>query len=854
MGTSGNIIHPYLLELLKALIIDQEMGDGTWRGGGSYKKLKVLESQIREGLREKYALTHIQESYLKPIFTFGKSMKASFRTVTLNDLVKCLKQNYHYENWSDFVEKEKHPLVRQIPPNSYYKLSDKHKKQIYNAISQRLDSVQNQVDIPQITISLDDGKELKYDKKKGPSIIYKDDELYQRSMLIDGLKKRYKDRQESKMQKEVLCTIDLELWYAKDENSGYYKYFYRSDFKEERPIPNFLALLQVYIDKIRHLMIIGNPGSGKTVLLINFAKILIQAAAKDDNMPIPVILDLASWHSDYQHFEQWIEDNLHYHLGEKGTSKEYAKQVLSNNNFRLLLLLDGLDEVEEDSRLSCLEKINRYFKNRESWHYYPQLILCSRTKEYQDLDGYAYSGAMVEIKKLSEKTVRAFVLKRAEKLKLATKLSHQLEDVAKHLYTAFDVHIALNLSQDVLYVFPKGCKNSEEFQQKMLVDYIEKELDKIIKKGSKDKTRDYLKFLAQQLDGKGISFDFVKMQPDWLKKPKKFKYFTGIIYGFLYALIIGLVYWLVSAEQTIGTKSLDVQPKSLNWLIGLLVYGPISGVVNGIWYANLGGHNIIEVEQIRVFDFNQFKLVRIGGWLKGGLVGGLFGGITGGLAGGLIHSIGIFGILIGGILGGSLSGIASAKASNNQVIPGITYGLTGGLVYGLAYGFLGATWAGIKGGILGGIIYGVAYGLLGGIIEAISVVQKYPVTKHPLQRFVGAIRFEVIRGTILLILFALLWFNIDFSPIIQSQSLPRVEIWKILLFIIVLETTSILFHTPLFENRLLTFMLYLEGSIPFSYGKFLNNLADKTGLLEKDGGQWKFRHQLIHDYFKGKLR
>ena len=46
----------------------------------------------------------------------------------------------------------------------------------------------------------------------------------------------------------------------------------------------------------------------------------------------------------------------------------------------------------------------------------------------------------------------------------------------------------------------------------------------------------------------------------------------------------------------------------------------------------------------------------------------------------------------------------------------------------------------------------------------------------------------------------------------------------------------------------LRFFLYREGSMPLQYVTFLDTIAEQSGLMEKDGGQWRFRHQLIQDY------
>ncbi|WP_460972240.1 hypothetical protein, partial [Spirosoma migulaei] len=64
---------------------------------------------------------------------------------------------------------------------------------------------------------------------------------------------------------------------------------------------------------------------------------------------------------------------------------------------------------------------------------------------------------------------------------------------------------------------------------------------------------------------------------------------------------------------------------------------------------------------------------------------------------------------------------------------------------------------------------------------------------------------------------------------------------------------SLLIFTPFVHFYLTTYnftlrvLLWREKAIPFFLRSFLNTVADKTGLVEIDGVQWRFRHQLIQD-------
>ena len=57
--------------------------------------------------------------------------------------------------------------------------------------------------------------------------------------------------------------------------------------------------------------------------------------------------------------------------------------------------------------------------------------------------------------------------------------------------------------------------------------------------------------------------------------------------------------------------------------------------------------------------------------------------------------------------------------------------------------------------------------------------------------------------------------------------------------------------SPLIKHILLRAMLFFKGRIPLRLRTFMNKMSE-SGLMEKDGGQWRFRHQMIQDRLAGK--
>lgn len=147
------------------------------------------------------------------------------------------------------------------------------------------------------------------------------------------------------------------------------------------------------------LLILGDPGTGKTNLLLELAGDLIHAAEADPTRPIPIIFSLPRWTlgKSVRKLEEWLVDDL---ISEYGISRATASSLVSGN--RLITLLDGLDEVAEHQRDACVEAINTF--QRE--HDLAQIVVCCRIKEYSQMPSLELEAA-VRIERLTRATIEA---------------------------------------------------------------------------------------------------------------------------------------------------------------------------------------------------------------------------------------------------------------------------------------------------------------------------------------------------------------------------------------------------------------------------------------------------------------
>src|SRR5262249_44180737 len=135
-----------------------------------------------------------------------------------------------------------------------------------------------------------------------------------------------------------------------------------------RPLPPGTMLTDVFDELGGELLILGAPGAGKTTMLLDLARTLLGQAERDTAHPIPVVFSLSLWEEQHSSFADWLENEL---SDKYGVPKKVGRAWIDGGH--IIPLLDGLDEVKNERRDTCVAHINTFWQEHGR-----SLVVCSR--------------------------------------------------------------------------------------------------------------------------------------------------------------------------------------------------------------------------------------------------------------------------------------------------------------------------------------------------------------------------------------------------------------------------------------------------------------------------------------------
>jgi DNA polymerase III delta prime subunit len=124
------------------------------------------------------------------------------------------------------------------------------------------------------------------------------------------------------------------------------------------------------------LLILGAPGSGKTITLLQLLRELLDRSNWGPLETVPVVFNLSTWSDTDTSLENWLVEELNTKYQIPG---RIGRDLIQQQ--RLFLMLDGLDEVVAVQRPHCARAINEFAASVGV----PGIVVCCRLQEYTAL-------------------------------------------------------------------------------------------------------------------------------------------------------------------------------------------------------------------------------------------------------------------------------------------------------------------------------------------------------------------------------------------------------------------------------------------------------------------------------------
>ena len=543
-------------------------------------------------------------------------------------------------------------------------------------------------------------------------------------------------------------------------------------------LPRGRRIKDIFDEANRLLLILGEPGSGKTTILLQLARDLIaEVDLSTFTQPVPVILNLSTWTNKQQPLDEWLvaELNSKYRLPKKDGQRWLKER-------RILPLLDGLDEVRAENRAACVERINQLVVD----YGLQGLVVCSRVKDYTALNVRLAFYRAIYIQPLTPEQVDEYLNDAGDKLASLRTTLHAdpaLRSMAQSplilnvMSLAYQNTSAEDLSDPAL--------NTDKTRRKHLFDtYIARMFTR--KAGTRpysdEQTRQWLSWLARNMQKHNQEIFLIEnLQPSWLQtRGWRWVYFLAsrLISGLSFFLSLSFLFgWAsdLSSVLSLGLLFEWLVIRAIQQIFGLTIIGLLVGLSIGLidnlrfeWLRNHRG-----MRKPPIFWWSVINIVAI--FLLVGLIFGLlfvvvfgrvyelsqtlFFGMNVGLSAGLIFGIrgsrqsseidiktiealhwywrkafvgGLVGGIVGLLLGLSLLVFFRPIA---ELRDRLSFVLSIGLIFGLLFGLMGLILNGLRyeiietksgpnqgirlsmrNAIFGGLLFGLSVGLMASIL------------------------------------------------------------------------------------------------------------------------------------------
>lgn len=364
--------------------------------------------------------------------------------------------------------------------------------------------------------------------------------------------------------------IELGLEERPDAVANPWNVVLETENESPQPLPEGTKVIDIFdaIGAGRTLLILGEPGSGKTTTLLELTRDLITRAEQDIDHLIPVVFNLSTWASKQQKIADWLVEELYdkYNIPRQ-IGQPWVKEQ------QLLPLLDGLDEVKAEYRDGCIAALNQFQQE-----YGAEIVVCSRIEKYEALSNRLKFQSAINLRSLTLEQVCCYldsVNADLTGLRAFIEEDTTLQELAK---SPLMLNIMTLAYQGVAVEDLPKVEMMAERRKQVFDAYIKRMFrrpyrSKVESRYSESETKRWLIWLAQRISQESQTIFLIeRIQPHWCNQQLLYKLFIVLSIDLLLILTSKLIYGIFLAVSLVFNLEFTIIYEGLKWWIKLPSY------------------------------------------------------------------------------------------------------------------------------------------------------------------------------------------------------------------------------------------------------------------------------------------
>ena len=346
-------------------------------------------------------------------------------------------------------------------------------------------------------------------------------------------------------------------------------------------------LVSAIFEAAAHTLLIAGPaGSGKTVALLELARQVMPSRGQLPTSRLPVILPLSTWSRRERRFQAWAAATI---AKEYYSSRKLVEGWIERG--RLILFLDGLDQVRVEEHAACIEAINGFVMESGT-----SIAVGCRLDDYAAANVKLIVGDALTVQSLEAARVDAFLEGKGPGLAFlragiqGDPLWRELAQSPLMLSVMIQTYDGLTAEE-----LASERHTTRESRQRYLWDrYVETRIARKPRKHPEtgEQIRSGLRWLAKRMKTHGKSTFFLdQLQPSWLGGPLH-RCGYGVLTRAAAAATVAVAFWALVAVSSAFSAAYRWQIRTLSGAdalmggLAIVSAGLLWGLVKGGRFAS----------------------------------------------------------------------------------------------------------------------------------------------------------------------------------------------------------------------------------------------------------------------------